>query len=92
MKIPTKDEYFKKLRSNSQYLENLKQAPAEERKQIINTIEYIMGSIFDSMSHAFSNMNSNPDIQKEIVEALKTGNGIIKENDGEPFVNDLKKE
>jgi len=40
-KIPTKEEYLKELRSNQDYLEILKAAPKEDRKQIINTVEHV---------------------------------------------------
>jgi hypothetical protein len=87
MKIPTQEEYFKKLRSNSMYVSLLKSASPEERKKIINTVEYVAGSLLEALSVGVSTMNSDPEMAKEIVEALKTGDGIIKESDGAPIVS-----
>ena len=87
MKIPTQEEYFKKLRSNPIYVSLLKKASPEERKKIINTVEYVAGSMLEALSIGVSAMNSDPETAKEIVEALKTGDGIIKESDGAPIVS-----
>jgi hypothetical protein len=87
MKIPTQEEYFKKLRSNPMYVSLLKSASPEERKKIINTVEYVAGSLLEALSVGVSTMNSDPEMAKEIVEALKTGDGIIKESDGAPIVS-----
>jgi len=87
MKIPTQEEYFKKLRSNPMYVSLLKSASPEERKKIINTVEYVAGSLLEALSVGVSTMNSDPEMAKEIVEALKTGDGIIKESDGAPIIS-----
>lgn len=90
MKIPTREQYFKKLRSDPLYVALLKKAPAEERKQIINTIEHIAGSLLDAMTMGFSAVKENPQIVDELAEALKTGGGIIKESDGSPITSNVE--
>jgi hypothetical protein len=85
MKHQTKDEYLKALRTNPSYSAVLKKASTkEERQKIINTVEYIVGNLFDVIHLAMGQMNSDPAIEKQIFEALKTGDGIIKESDGSP--------
>jgi len=86
MKIPTKQEYFKKLRSNQEYQALLKKIPnVEERKRAINTIEYIMENFINAFSMVASEAAKNPESAEKIMEALKTGDNIIKENDGSPI-------
>lgn len=88
MKYPTKEEYLKTLRENVAYSDVLKKAETkEDRKRIINTVEYIAGNLFDALSIMMSTANSNPEVEKEILEALKTGEGIIKESDGNPITS-----
>jgi hypothetical protein len=91
MKIPTREEYFKKLRSNSDYLAALKQAPTDaDRKKIIGVVEHIVGTMFDALLPTLSVIKSDPDAAQKITEALKTGDGIIKESDGAPIVSGSK--
>ncbi|NBO99486.1 MAG: hypothetical protein EBU90_05065 [Proteobacteria bacterium] len=94
MKTPTKQEYFKILRSNPEYLSLLKKIPeAHERKKTINIVEYVAGNIYDALIMMNASSKQNPEILDKISEALKTGDGIIKENDGNPVVqNQDKKE
>jgi hypothetical protein len=90
-KIPTKEEYFKKLRSNEGYIAVLKKAPDEEtRKRIISTVEHVAGSLFDGILPVLGSLKSDPEAASKISEALKTGIGIIKENDGAPIVSGSK--
>ena len=84
-KIPTKEEYLKELRSNQDYLEILKATPKEDRKQIINTVEHVATKMLEALTFMSSQMKQDPKIAQEIVEALKTGDGIIKESDGAPI-------
>jgi hypothetical protein len=91
MKIDSKNEYFKKLRSKPEYLAALKQVPsAEERRQIIATIEHIAGNLFEALSSVAASMREDPQIAQQISEALKTGDGIIKESDGMPIMSGSK--
>lgn len=85
MKIPTKDEYFKKMRSDPDFLSLLKRASTQERKQILSTIEYFAESMYDMMIEAMASTVSNPGISNEIDEALKNGVNIVKESDGSPI-------
>lgn len=86
MKIPTKQEYFKQLRSNKEYLSLLKKIPdSTERKTAINTVEHIVGSLFDALSMVSAVAKENPEAAEKISQALKTGDGIIKESDGAPI-------
>jgi hypothetical protein len=88
MKIDSKNEYFKKLRSKPEYLAALKKvSSAEERKQIIATVEYIAGNLFEALAFAAGTMREDPQIAQQISEALKTGDGIIKESDGMPITS-----
>lgn len=81
--IKTKDDFFKMLRSNEAYTSILKALKTkEERQNLINTVEYVTGNLFDSLSFVTAQMNSNPEAEKQILDALKTGEGIIKESDG----------
>jgi len=92
MKIPTKQEYFKMIRSNPEYLSLLKKIPeADERRKAIHTVEYIAGSIFDALLMISADASKNPEVSEKISAAMKTGDGIIKENDGSPIVQDKKK-
>lgn len=86
-KIPTKEEYLKELRSNQDYLAILKAAPKEDRKQIINTVEHVATKMLEALTFMSAQVKQDPKIAKEIVEALKTGDGIIKESDGAPIVS-----
>jgi len=91
MKIPTKQEYFKKLRSNQEYQSLLKKIPdIEERKRAIYTIEYIMENFINAFSVIGSTAAQSPEAAEKIMEALKTGDGIIKESDGEPIMTKEK--
>lgn len=91
MKIDSKNEYFKKLRSKPEYLEALKKVPsAEERRQIIATVEHIAGNLFEALAFAAGTMREDPQIAQQISEALKTGDGIIKESDGMPIMSGSK--
>ena len=94
MKTPTKQEYFKILRSNPEYLSLLKKIPeANDRKKAINIVEYVAGNIYDALIMMNASSKQNPEILDKISEALKTGDGIIKENDGSSVVqNQDKKE
>jgi hypothetical protein len=83
--IPTKEEYFKKFRSNPDYQAILKAAPAHERKQIINTVERVAATMLEALSMLAVNANQDPAASQQIIEALKTGDGIIKESDGAPI-------
>lgn len=85
MKIPTKQEYFKKLRDNKDYQAVLKSAPPEERKRIIGTVETFMNSMLEAFTMMASHAEQDPAVAKEIAEALKDGVGIIKESDGSPI-------
>lgn len=86
MRIPTQEEYFKKLRSDPTYISLLKKASLDERKKIINTVEYIAGSMLSALTAGFSSVGSDPESAKELIEAMKTGEGIIKESDGSPII------
>lgn len=86
MKLPTKQEYLKKLKSNSDYLSLLKKIPdSDERKRAIYTVEHIVGNLFDALMMASISSNENPEASEKISKALKTGDGIIKESDGAPI-------
>jgi len=85
-KIPTKEEYFKTLRSHKVYSAILKKAPDDAaRRQIISTVEYIASSLFDGVLPVMATATSNPESAEKISEALKTGDNIIKESDGAPI-------
>lgn len=86
-KIPTKEEYLKSLRSNADYLAVLKAASAEERKQIIDTVEYVTTVMLESLTMISAKTQQDPKLAQQIIEAMKTGEGIIKENDGSPVVS-----
>lgn len=90
MKIPTQKEYFNKLRSNPLYVALLKKAPPEERKQIINTVEYFTGNLLEALTLSMSAMKEDPKTAQDLIEALKAGNNIIKENDGAPIELETK--
>lgn len=92
MKQLSFEEYLKILRSDPTHTSLLKQVPAPDRKKVINTVEHITQSLFESLALVMGEMNSNPDVLQEIEEALKDGNGIIKESDGSPIslVDELK--
>jgi len=85
MRIPTKEEYFKKLRSDKDYQSLLKAAPPDERRKIIGTVETLMNSMLDAFTFMASTAQENPDVAKEIAEVLKGGGNIIKESDGAPL-------
>lgn len=85
MHIPTKEEYFKKLRSNKDYQAVLKAAPPEERRRIIGTVETFMNSMLEAFTMMASNAQQDPAAAKEFTEALKGGINIIKESDGSPI-------
>ena len=86
-KIPTKEEYLKSLRSNADYLAVLKAASAEERKQIIDTVEHVTTVMLESLTMISAQTQQDPKLAQQIIEAMKTGEGIIKENDGSPVVS-----
>lgn len=92
MKIPTKEEYFKNLRSDPLYRSILKNIPNEERKRAIETIEHIAGSILEGLTLAAGAMKQDPNIEQELIEAMKTGDGIIKESDGSSVVQKKNEE
>ncbi len=85
MKIPTKEEYFKHLRSDKEYQAVLKAAPPEERKRIIGTVETVMTSMIEAFTMMAAQAKEDPAAAKEVAEALKDGVGIIKESDGSPI-------
>jgi len=80
----TKEEILKKLKSEPEFMRVLKKAPGEERKQILATIEYIAGSFFDAMMFVAANKEA-AERSEDLQAAMKTGDGIIKENDGSPL-------
>ena len=86
-KIPTKEEYLKSLRSNADYLAVLKAVPAEERKQIIDTVEHVTTVMLEALTMVSVHSQQDPKLAQQIIEAMKTGEGIIKENDGSPVVS-----
>lgn len=90
MKLPTKDEYFKKLRSDKEYQAILKMAPAEERKKIAGTVEMVVSSMFDAFSTVAARMKQDDNFAKEVESALKDGTSIIKESDGSPLASKEK--
>lgn len=85
MHIPTKEEYFKKLRSDKDYQAVLKAAPPEERRRIIGTVETFMNSMLEAFTMMASTAQQDPAAAKEFTEALKDGINIIKESDGSPI-------
>lgn len=86
MKIPTKQEYFKQLRSNKEYLSLLKKFPDDvERRQAINVVEHVAGNLFEALLMSAAAIKQNPEAAEKISQALKTGEGIIKESDGSPI-------
>lgn len=82
MKIPTKEEYLKALRSNKDYQAVLKSAPNDERKKIIATVEMVTTSMLEAFSTVAAQTKQDPNFAKEVDEALKDGINIIKESDG----------
>ena len=87
----TKNDYFKMLQSNPEYVEIMKRFSNEaEREKIKNTVESFASTFFDALSTVVSTISSNPEIENQITEALKTGDGIIKESDGSPLQADQK--
>jgi len=91
MKIPTKEEYFRTLRSDPRYSSALKQVSTDtDRKKIIGIIEHVAGTLFEALVPALGAANSDPEAAQKISEALKTGVGIIKESDGAPIVSGSK--
>jgi len=90
-KIPTREEYLKQLRNHKDYLAVLKKAPSiDERIKIISMVEHIAGSLFDGVIPVLGTLKSDPSASEKISEALKTGEGIIKESDGSPLESDSK--
>ncbi len=85
MKLPTKQEYFKRLRNDKDYQAVLKAAPPEERQRIIGTVETFMNSMLEAFTMMAAQAKEDPEAAKEIAEALKAGVGIIKESDGSPL-------
>jgi len=83
-KIPTKEELLKKLKSEREFVDVLKKAPENERKQILSAIDYIAGSMIDAFFYVAANPTEN-DKSEGLDKAMKTGDGIIKENDGSPI-------
>ncbi len=83
-KIPTKEEALKKIKSDPSFMLVLKKAPAEERKQILATIDHVAGALIDSILFVAANQKGNGS-SEDLEQAMKNGDGIIKENDGSPI-------
>jgi len=83
-KIPTKEETLKKIKSDPSFMSVLKKASIEERKQILATIDHVAGSFFDAMMFVAANKEA-AERSEDLQAAMKTGDGIIKENDGSPL-------
>jgi len=92
MKTQNLEDYLKNLRSDPTHAALIKKVPQEERKKVINLVEYITSTLFESMTLAMSAAASDPEISQQLTEALKDGNGIIKESDGSPIVSTEKPE
>jgi len=84
-----KNDYLKKLRTHSDYLAILKTiSDVKERKRAIDVVEEVAGGLFDAIFNVVAKTKQDPTIIQQITEALKTGEGIIKESDGLPVSNE----
>lgn len=85
-KIPTKKEYLNKLRNHPDYVTLIKKVQSnEERKQIVSRVEFFANTMFDAVFSVVGHAQQNPEANQKIMEALKTGDNIIKESSGEPI-------
>jgi len=91
MKIPTKQEYLKKLRLNRDYLAILKKTPEDQRKKIIGIVESIIEPLYDGIVLGINTANKNPEIAQQLSESLENDNNIIKESDGQPIKSKQEK-
>ena len=91
VKLPTKVEFLTKLSTDKTYYNLIKSLPdVEERKRVKAQIENFASTMYDAILPIFSATEQDPNLLSKISEALKTGDGIIKENDGSPFVSGSK--
>lgn len=87
----SKEEFIRYLNSDKQYFSVFKAFPdATERKKAKTQVENFAAVMFDALMPALAAMAEDPEAISKISEALKTGEGIIRENDGAPIVSGSK--
>lgn len=87
----TKEEFLRRLNTDKSYYQLLKAASStDERKRVKAQVEGFASMLFDAIAPAFAKMSEDPEMASKISEALKTGDGIIKESDGAPIVSGSK--
>lgn len=90
-KLLTKAEYLTQLNTDKLYYNLLKSIPdVEERKRVKARIESFATTMYDALLPVFSSAQQDPEMLSKISEALKTGDGIIKESDGSPITSGSK--
>lgn len=90
MKISSKEEYFTAIRKNDLFRSALDKVSERERHQIMATVEHIAGSLFEAIIPVIAQAKEDPQVAKDLSEALKSGGSIIKESDGSPIVKENK--
>ena len=87
----TKEEFLRHLNSDKAYYSILKAASTpDEKKKVKSQVESFITTMFDALMPVFSMAAQDPEAMNKISEALKTGDGIIKESDGSPIVSGSK--
>ena len=84
--IGSKEELLKRFRDDPEVAAVLKKAPnALDAAKALKTVEYMLGTLYEAIVPAMAQMKQDPAAVTKISEALKSGEGIIKESDGSPI-------
>ena len=89
--IGSKEDLLRHFYADPQVAEVLKRSTNEvDKLRAMRTVEYFLGTMYDAVIPALAKMKEDPAAAAQISEALKTGEGIIKESDGSPIASGSK--
>jgi hypothetical protein len=86
--LTKKEDIFRKIYSDPAFSSTFNRLKdPQEKARALATVEHVVGSLFDALIPSVAAMHQDPAAASRISEALKTGDGIIKESDGSPIAS-----
>lgn len=89
--INSKDKLLKRFREDPEVAAILNKSSSPiDGARALKTVENFLGTMYEALIPALAQIKQDPDAAAKISEALKSGEGIIKESDGSPIISGSK--
>ena len=89
--MKTKEDFFEHLSRDPAFSRLMSSLGDEtQRRRVAADVRSFVGPLFDAIFPAFVEVTRDPAASTALSEALKSGEGIIRESDGAPIVSGSK--